>query len=46
MQYVQNQIICLKLLEIAVMSIDNLTKTGQQGEFLYMFTEVGCSLVA
>jgi len=23
------------------MSIDNLTKTGQQGEFLYLFTEVG-----
>ena len=29
-------LICLKLLEIAVMSIDNLTKSGQQDEFLYL----------
>jgi hypothetical protein len=28
------------------MSIDNLTKSGQQGGFLYLFSEVGFSLEA
>jgi hypothetical protein len=46
MPYAQNQIICLKLLEIAVMSIDTLTRSGQKDGFLYLLSEVGYSLEA